>query len=232
MTDGEALLAAILANPDDDAPRLIFCDWLEEHGEDERARFIREGIASGAKWEQPLWNGGLPGENYTTTIEMTGFNFVLPCPVCSVCYHRGFISTITLTAANWITYADEIKALHPVQQVTLTTWPDLRRSDDRNSYGVRTMFTVKEIIAAESQDDDARFNWTLPILRLEWPGITFSIADNAQFVDTVLFHGTGENLPMGTINVEEESDAAPERRESAAQRAREIEFTGRHRRRR
>lgn len=37
----DAFLRAIIANPDDDAPRLIFADWLEEHGEGERSEFIR-----------------------------------------------------------------------------------------------------------------------------------------------------------------------------------------------
>ena len=41
MTDREALLAAICANPDDDTPRLAFADWLEENGEPERAEFVR-----------------------------------------------------------------------------------------------------------------------------------------------------------------------------------------------
>ena len=40
MTDRTALLAAVLAAPDDDAPRLVFADWLEENGEPERAAFI------------------------------------------------------------------------------------------------------------------------------------------------------------------------------------------------
>lgn len=40
-TDADALLSAILAAPADDAPRLIFADWLDEHGEPERAEFIR-----------------------------------------------------------------------------------------------------------------------------------------------------------------------------------------------
>ena len=35
------LLQAIIERPDDDAPRLIFADWLEDHGEPERAAFIR-----------------------------------------------------------------------------------------------------------------------------------------------------------------------------------------------
>ena len=41
MTDRQALLAAVCANPDDDTPRLVFADWLEENGEPERAEFIR-----------------------------------------------------------------------------------------------------------------------------------------------------------------------------------------------
>lgn len=35
------LLQAILAAPDDDTPRLILADWFEEHGDGERAEFIR-----------------------------------------------------------------------------------------------------------------------------------------------------------------------------------------------
>jgi uncharacterized protein (TIGR02996 family) len=41
MSDAPALLAAIRAAPDDDAPRLIYADWLDEHGQPERAEFIR-----------------------------------------------------------------------------------------------------------------------------------------------------------------------------------------------
>jgi uncharacterized protein (TIGR02996 family) len=36
-----ALLAAVADAPDDDTPRLILADWLEEHGESARAEFIR-----------------------------------------------------------------------------------------------------------------------------------------------------------------------------------------------
>src|ERR1700735_2152995 len=39
--NADALLAEILATPDDDAPRLVFADWLEEHGDIDRATFIR-----------------------------------------------------------------------------------------------------------------------------------------------------------------------------------------------
>src|SRR5689334_8020900 len=41
MTTEQAFLAEICANPDDDAPRLVYADWLDEHGDAERAEFIR-----------------------------------------------------------------------------------------------------------------------------------------------------------------------------------------------
>ena len=37
----EAFLKAILDDPDNDALRLVYADWLDEHGEPERAEFIR-----------------------------------------------------------------------------------------------------------------------------------------------------------------------------------------------
>jgi uncharacterized protein (TIGR02996 family) len=37
----EALLWAIIDSPDDDMLRLVFADWLEDHGQPERAEFIR-----------------------------------------------------------------------------------------------------------------------------------------------------------------------------------------------
>jgi uncharacterized protein (TIGR02996 family) len=48
-----ALLAAILDSPDDDLPRLAFADWLEEHGDLDRAGFIRLQLDL-ARW--PVWH--------------------------------------------------------------------------------------------------------------------------------------------------------------------------------
>jgi uncharacterized protein (TIGR02996 family) len=40
MTERDAFIAAIHAAPDDDGPRLMYADWLTEHG-DPRGEFIR-----------------------------------------------------------------------------------------------------------------------------------------------------------------------------------------------
>lgn len=45
MTDPErGLLAAVCESPDDDTPRLILADWYDEHGQPDRAGFIRAQI--------------------------------------------------------------------------------------------------------------------------------------------------------------------------------------------
>lgn len=41
MTDGEALLAAIVADPAEDVPRLAFADWCDENDRPEQGVFIR-----------------------------------------------------------------------------------------------------------------------------------------------------------------------------------------------
>jgi uncharacterized protein (TIGR02996 family) len=41
MSEAQSFLSAIVAEPDEDAHRLVFADWLDERGEHDRAEFIR-----------------------------------------------------------------------------------------------------------------------------------------------------------------------------------------------
>jgi uncharacterized protein (TIGR02996 family) len=41
MTHEDVFLAEILASPEDDTPRLIYADWLDDHGQYDRAELIR-----------------------------------------------------------------------------------------------------------------------------------------------------------------------------------------------
>src|SRR5690348_10440338 len=61
MTHEEAFLASILENPDDDAPRLIYADWLDEQGRHDRAEFIRIQceLATYGEYRCRKWNAGM-----------------------------------------------------------------------------------------------------------------------------------------------------------------------------
>jgi uncharacterized protein (TIGR02996 family) len=51
MTEQDAILAAILADPAADLPRLVYADWIEEHqGKEDRAEFIR--ITCNGPWDE------------------------------------------------------------------------------------------------------------------------------------------------------------------------------------
>src|SRR5689334_22533376 len=103
MTHDEAFLKDICTNPDDDAPRLIYADWLDEHGQPERAEFIRTQcelarlaenderrsalaarelellVAHRAEWSAPLTGWGAEKSvfrcGFVEFVMMTGENF-------------------------------------------------------------------------------------------------------------------------------------------------------------
>src|SRR4051812_49564005 len=41
MGDDDAFLRAIADAPADDAPRLVYADWLDEHGQSDQAEYLR-----------------------------------------------------------------------------------------------------------------------------------------------------------------------------------------------
>lgn len=78
-----ALLTAIVAEPDDDAPRLVYADWLQEHGDEEQAQFIRDWIkfANDLDEDQELaWQLKSVAErkayDWLTAIGVTGFPLI------------------------------------------------------------------------------------------------------------------------------------------------------------
>src|SRR5215211_1107475 len=50
----KGFLDDIVKNIDDDTPRLVYADWLEEQGRDERAEFIRVQVG---RARRPEWDG-------------------------------------------------------------------------------------------------------------------------------------------------------------------------------
>lgn len=51
--EADALLDAIFDAPDDDTPRLVYADWLQEHGQEAYAQFIRLQCAAA---REPFWS--------------------------------------------------------------------------------------------------------------------------------------------------------------------------------
>jgi uncharacterized protein (TIGR02996 family) len=128
MNEREALLRAVCEHPDDDTPRLVFADWLDENGEPDRAEFIRLQIAVDR-------TPGYPdrfGPEHRELIKRIKFDLFrgawendlpLPGPDAPV-WKRGFIETIRCTVEAWRSACKVVFALHPVQRVEFTDIED------------------------------------------------------------------------------------------------------------
>jgi uncharacterized protein (TIGR02996 family) len=111
MNERQAFLRAIEAEPQDDVPRLVYADWLEEYGEADRARFIRlqcrhlpeqEGEAAALlERHSAEWTAGLPGW------------------AKNVKFVRGFPHFYSLTGKQFLEAAAAIRAVAPLDTLFL-----------------------------------------------------------------------------------------------------------------
>jgi uncharacterized protein (TIGR02996 family) len=125
MSDEDALLAAIAEHPDEDTPRLVYADWLQEHDHPIRAEFIRLQIEIERK------AGTLPSmlfnryadlfkrnleliENHRN--ELLGPLAKLPDYVV-MAYHRGFVALLELSVDRFLEHAPLIATTKPLPRV-------------------------------------------------------------------------------------------------------------------
>jgi uncharacterized protein (TIGR02996 family) len=138
MTPDEAFLQAILEDPED-APRLIYADWLEDNGHPERAEFIRtqverERLAPGdpalarltARAEQLLclhweeWVGPLRDAAGKTWYDVDPVWLHQPYhPDALRRFRRGFVEGLSLNARVFVERAPELFRLAPLRRLRL-----------------------------------------------------------------------------------------------------------------
>lgn len=164
MSEQEAFLKEILANPADRDVRLVFADWLEEQGQ-ARGELIRlqiqlekmkpgeRGYATLRKKERALFNESPP---YGDRPGISGWE-----------YRAGFVEKIEMTLTALLKNAAEIFAHSPVQHVTLKARsaklekiaqiPELSRlrslelrSNQLGNAGLRTLLSSPHLTNLES----------------------------------------------------------------------------------
>jgi uncharacterized protein (TIGR02996 family) len=123
MTPADAFLQDILAHPEDDAPRLIFADWLEEQGDAEsvaRAEFIRVQCALAAAQLPEEKRGDLVRREQQILDEWTE-QWVRPIRrlVRSWSFHRGFIDEASMLAHIFLKHAGRLFRRTPIQHLRL-----------------------------------------------------------------------------------------------------------------
>jgi uncharacterized protein (TIGR02996 family) len=131
-----AFLLAILASPDDDAPRLIYADWLDENGDPDRAEFIRlqMRLHRSGSLDPDYADLKARAEDLGQTHHVEWVN-QLPqlAGVHWEIFDRGFISAAKFdTPDAFFDSVDKVFSSAPVHEVRLHNfyWPDATRLAD------------------------------------------------------------------------------------------------------
>jgi uncharacterized protein (TIGR02996 family) len=105
MPDEAAFLRLIAAAPHDDAPRLIYADWLEEHG-NSRGRFIRVQCALASLGADDARRSDLEQvERHLLAAHGAAWAGELAGHVSGWQFGRGFVEEITLSAAGFLEHS-------------------------------------------------------------------------------------------------------------------------------
>jgi uncharacterized protein (TIGR02996 family) len=117
----QALLGAVLASPDDDAPRLIFADWFAENGQPERAEFIQLQIAR-ARLPRRDPARLYTGEREWALLEAHGAQWLAPLPEAArrhVKFERGFPGRVEPELIDFLNWDDTLWQVAPVTALWL-----------------------------------------------------------------------------------------------------------------
>jgi uncharacterized protein (TIGR02996 family) len=137
MSDGEALLAAIIDHPGEDDRRLVYADWLEEQGQDERAEVIRAddpwpafvGLYRGLAREMEALLGlkfcGFGRENDDVRLPYLRYAWVESDPIRTehnfwMVFRRGFVEIVRCPLDAWRKHGQRLAATHPIRRVEIT----------------------------------------------------------------------------------------------------------------
>jgi uncharacterized protein (TIGR02996 family) len=119
-THEEAFLEDIVSHPDDDAPRLVFADWLDDHGEADRAEFIRLQVHGARPLAEEQRRVGEKRQEELLTRHEGTWRSALPAleGVTWVDFSRGFVEAVFVESPEvFLAQAAALFAAAPVRRL-------------------------------------------------------------------------------------------------------------------
>lgn len=122
MTQDDAFLHAIIESPDDDTPRLVYADWLEENGQPERGEFIRvQCLLARMAGEDPRRPGLQGRERGLLEKHEAAWAWPVRRWVYAREFFRGFMEQVTARPEAFLEHADALFRAAPVRRVCFQT---------------------------------------------------------------------------------------------------------------
>jgi uncharacterized protein (TIGR02996 family) len=105
------LFEAVLQSPHDDLPRLVFADWLDDHGEPERAEFIRLQIQLATQLEAQV------EQRCRELLERHRSQWIIPGLRGVQEFRRGFVDSLRIAGPEFAEHAERIGAAAPITRL-------------------------------------------------------------------------------------------------------------------
>src|SRR5262245_7115136 len=120
MESDQGFLLAILADPEDDAPRLIHADWLDDNGDPERAEFIRAQVElARLKEDDPRWGPLKRRERELLARHAKAWTAGLSRRVNDCAFRRGYVESLRVSVPRLLAEAKELFRLAPLTELHL-----------------------------------------------------------------------------------------------------------------
>jgi uncharacterized protein (TIGR02996 family) len=124
MTEREALLRSIIAAPDDDLPRLVFADWCDEHGDPERAEFVRTQVEFARKSRHAEGVDNRLGKHSVELWAEHRKRWLAELPVIRGAtwfdaFYRGFVERVSVSSDEVLMTHADILDTSPIQHLTV-----------------------------------------------------------------------------------------------------------------
>ncbi len=173
MNSHPGFLDAIHAAPDDDTPRLIYADWLDENGDPDRAEFIRLQIDSAR-----LPEGDPRGVDLDVRAEEilaareTEWLGEWSERLVHWSFQRGFLDAITIEAEPFLTRGDELFQRFPVRKVRFVDANGDAPSPDivDNIVASANLQRIRSLEGKESTGSSCTWAYHIPQLS-SWTGL-------------------------------------------------------------
>jgi uncharacterized protein (TIGR02996 family) len=174
----EPFLAAINANLDDNTPRLVFADWLQENGDEDRAEFIRiqcELASVHPKWEyldvqKRLFTPHHHAANERQKqLRIANFDrwvgsFPKWAKPTTLSFRRGFAHYFAPTALQWLKDGEHVRRQSATEQLTIAHTNSRACKPWRELFTSSTLVGLKLIELTDLDSDGARMLANSPAL--------------------------------------------------------------------
>jgi uncharacterized protein (TIGR02996 family) len=167
MSD-QAFLEDILARPEDDHPRLIYADWLEDHGGDPyRAEFIRVQCELAGLEEHDARHLDLADRQELFLRRFgDGWQPEVPREVRDG-FRRGFVAFLKLEAHQWLRELDRWSAVTPVEGVWFR-----ETHDAAEIFASPALQRLRQVIVSAGPPGFQELPRSAHLGRLEWLNLT------------------------------------------------------------